>query len=142
MLCFSLMLLAGPLAEPEVHYTVRVDRADLSGFTITMRFRGAPDTFTVAMPAHPEYDDRYWRHVENVRIDTPSGAITRADSALWHVRAPGGSGTITYRIKLPPAEQPPVGAPVAMTRSKPPPARQRTRWLISEIRQPPPVRAR
>jgi hypothetical protein len=32
------------------------------------------------------------------------------------------------------------GAPVAMTRSKPPPARQRTRLLISEIRQPSPVR--
>ena len=93
MLCFSLMLLAGPLAEPEVHYTIKVDRADLSGFTITMRFRGAPDTFTVAMPAHPEYDDRYWRHVENVRIDTPSGAITRADSGLWLSDAAGNEAS-------------------------------------------------
>ena len=35
---------------------------------------------------------------------------------------------------------PAFGATVAMTRSKPPPARQRTRLLISEIRQPSPVR--
>ncbi len=99
-------------SQPVVHYTLRVDPADFSTFTVSLRFRNAPDTFTVAMAAHPEYDDRFWRHVEDVRIEAPSGpvSIVRADSALWHVRAPGGAGTITYRIRLPPLEPAPRAA--------------------------------
>lgn len=99
-------------SQPVVHYTLRIDPADLSTFTVTLRIRHAPDTFTVAMAAHPEYDDRFWRHVEDVRIDAPSGpaTIVRVDSALWHVRAPGGAGTISYRIRLPPPESPPRAA--------------------------------
>ena len=95
-------------SQPVVHYRIRVDSSDLSGFAVEMRIRNAPDTFRVAMAAHPEYDDRYWRYLENLRVEGRSGAtITRADSALWRVSAPGGVATIRYVIRLPmPQEDP------------------------------------
>src|SRR5437762_12257030 len=60
------------------------------------------------MVAHPEYDDRYWRFVEALRVETLHGAatVTREDSALWRVVAPGGEAVVRYRIHLPPAESP------------------------------------
>ena len=92
--------------DPVIHYLLRVDSAELSGFDIEMRIRHAPDTFRVAMAAHPEYDDRFWRFVDGLRVETPRGAgqIARLDSALWRVRAPGGDVTLRYRIRLPAPE--------------------------------------
>ena len=99
-------------SQPVVSYSLRIDAADLSGFDVEMRLRNAPDTFRVAMAAHPEYDDRYWRFVDGPRVDAPGGAasVMREDSALWRVSAPGGEATLRYRIRLPPAEGPPRAA--------------------------------
>jgi predicted metalloprotease with PDZ domain len=93
-------------SQPVVSYSLRIDAADLSGFDVEMRVRNAPDTFRIAMAAHPEYDDRYWRFVDGPRVDARGGPaiMTREDSALWRVAAPGGQATIRYRIRLPPAE--------------------------------------
>ena len=52
----SLILFA--ISPPVVHYTLRVDPGDLSGYSVSISIRNAPDTFTVAMAAHPEYDDK------------------------------------------------------------------------------------
>src|SRR5687767_13006385 len=92
--------------DPVIHYVLRVDSADLTGFDVEMRIRHAPDTFRVAMAAHPEYDDRFWRFIEGLRVETPrgEGQIARLDSALWRVRAPGGNATLKYRVRLPAAE--------------------------------------
>jgi predicted metalloprotease with PDZ domain len=92
--------------DPVINYILRLDSADLSGFDIEMRIRNAPDTFRVAMAAHPEYDDRFWRFVEGMRVETPrgTGEIIRLDSALWRIRAAGGEATLRYRIRLPPPE--------------------------------------
>src|SRR5688500_9853713 len=49
-------------------YTLRVDQADLSTYDVTMRIRNVPDTFTVAYAAHPEYDNKYWRYIENLTV--------------------------------------------------------------------------
>jgi predicted metalloprotease with PDZ domain len=93
-------------ADPVISYVLRLDSADLTGFDVEMRIRNVADTFRVAMAAHPEYDDRFWRFVEGLRAEAPRGvaSITREDSALWRVTAPGGEATIRYRIRLPPAE--------------------------------------
>src|SRR5437762_13301287 len=92
--------------QPVVHYTLRVDAGDLSGFDVELRLHNLPDTFRVAMVAHPEYDDRYWRYVEALHVETPHGAATvaREDSALWRVVAPGGEALVRYRLRLPPPE--------------------------------------
>jgi predicted metalloprotease with PDZ domain len=93
-------------SDPVIHYVLRLDSADLSGFDVEMRLRNIPDTLRVAMAAHPEYDDRFWRFVDAIRVDTPRGAgsISRVDSAVWRVSTSGGEATIRYRIRLPAPE--------------------------------------
>jgi predicted metalloprotease with PDZ domain len=98
------------LSQPVLSYALRVDSADLSGFDVAIRIRNARDTFRLALAAHPEYDDRYFRHIEQVRVTAPPGAaaatIVREDSALWRVVAPGGSVDVRYRLQLPVQERP------------------------------------
>ena len=93
-------------SQPVISYVLRLDSADLSGFDVEMRVRNATDTFRVAMAAHPEYDDRFWRFVRGMRAETPRGtaSIAREDSAVWRVVAPGGEAIVRYRIQLPAPE--------------------------------------
>jgi predicted metalloprotease with PDZ domain len=97
-------------SQPVISYRLRVDSADLSGIAIEMRIRNASDTVRLAMAAHPEYDDRYWRHLQGLRVETAAGVlpIVREDSASWRVIAPRGSDLLVrYRIVLPtPPESP------------------------------------
>ncbi len=97
---------AEALTAPVVGYTLRVREADLSRFDVELRIRGASDTIRLAMAAHPEYDDRFWRYVDGVRAEVPNGAavVAREDSALWRVVAPGGEVVVRYAIRLPAAE--------------------------------------
>lgn len=99
-------------SQPVVGYTLRVDSADLAGFDVEIRIRNARDTVLLAMAAHPEYDDRYWRFVERMSAHSPRGSatVTRVDSALWRVIAPGGEIVVRYRIRLPPPEPAPRAA--------------------------------
>jgi predicted metalloprotease with PDZ domain len=68
-----------------------------------MKIRNAADNFQLAMVTHPEYDDRYWRYVEDLSVFSKSGPgkIIRLDSSLWKVVTSGGEATINYRIQLP-----------------------------------------
>jgi len=96
--------LAASPAPPIVRYLLRVDPADLSAFSVEMRIRRAPDTLRLAMAAHPEYDDKYWRYVEGLAIEGRDGKATpvRLDSALWQAVVPGGTAVVRYRLRLPP----------------------------------------
>src|SRR5438045_1226153 len=80
---------------PVVSYLLTVDERDRSAFSVEMTIRNAPDTFRLAIAKHPEYDDRFWRFVRGLRVESnrAGATITRADSALWLVRAPGGQAT-------------------------------------------------
>ena len=91
------------VGDPAISYTLSVDSTDVSGFDVRIDVRGQRDTVLLAMATHPEYDDRYWRHLRDVRVDSPnrSPTITRADSSLWRVVAPGGAFTVRYRVALP-----------------------------------------
>jgi predicted metalloprotease with PDZ domain len=90
-------------SQPVMSYTLRVDSADLTGYAVELRIRNAPDTFHLAMAAHPEYDDRYWRFLDGLRIEARGGAaqIAREDSSLWRISAPGGEAIVRYRLQLP-----------------------------------------
>jgi predicted metalloprotease with PDZ domain len=91
--------------DPLLSYTLRVDSANLAVVAVELRIRNARDTLRLAMVAHPEYDDRYWRYVEAIEVTAPrGGTITAVDSAVWRVVAPGGESVVRYRIRLPPAE--------------------------------------
>ena len=99
-------------SHPVVSYTLRVDSANLTGFEVEIRLRNVADSFRLAMAAHPEYDDRFWRYVEAIRVEAPGGpaAVARRDSALWEVKAPGGEAVVRYRIALPPRQEGPRAA--------------------------------
>ena len=91
-----------PAVKPVIQYTLRVDSADLTGWAVEIRLRNMPDSFRLAMAAHPEYDDRYWRYVRDVSVEPSSATVSRADSAVWQVIAPRGEVLVRYRIALPP----------------------------------------
>jgi predicted metalloprotease with PDZ domain len=93
--------------QPVIHYILSIDTADLSSFSIEMRLHNVPDTFRLAMVAHPEYDDRFWRYVKELRVETKSGEgnIVREDSALWRIITKGNEAIIRYRIHLPAPKQ-------------------------------------
>ena len=102
-LMLALSAPAHPALKPQIQYTLRVDSTDLTGWTVEMRLRTTGDVVRLAMAAHPEYDDRYWRYVRDVSVE-PMGTVTRVDSAVWQISAPAGFITVRYRIALPPAE--------------------------------------
>ena len=95
-------------AHPPISYRIHVDAADLSGFDVEMQIRGVDDSVRVAMATHPEYDDRYWRYVENLIAQSRGVTlqVTREENAVWRVAAPGGDFTLRYRIRLPPQTTP------------------------------------
>ena len=70
------------------------------------------------MAAHPIYDDRYWRYVENLTAESRGVTlqVIKDEDAVWSVRAPGVAGgtpaiqfgdvDVKYRIQLPPQTTP------------------------------------
>lgn len=86
-----------------VDYTLHVDAADLSGITVEMRIHNATAEFRIAMVAHTEYDDEYWRFLSDLRGESARGPVhvTREDSSLWRVTGPAGDVTLHYRVHFP-----------------------------------------
>ncbi|HYR77943.1 MAG TPA: PDZ domain-containing protein [Pyrinomonadaceae bacterium] len=90
---------------PTISYRIRVDPADLSGFTVEMRVQVTGNTVRIAMASHPEYDDRYWRYIENLTAESHGAAlkVTHEEDALWRIDdAAGAELIVRYRIHLPP----------------------------------------
>jgi predicted metalloprotease with PDZ domain len=89
--------------QPVINYILTVDTTNLSFYTVEMRLQNVPATFKVAMVTHPEYDDRFWRFVEDMRVITKAGNgnILREDSAVWKVQIEGSEALIQYKIHLP-----------------------------------------
>src|SRR5688572_27698094 len=101
-----LALVAAPVTLPgqaKLAYTLHVDTADLSGIAVELRIPNAPASITLAAHAHPEYDDKYWRHVEAMRVTDAAGRelpVVREDSVLWRVRNQSGNITVRYRVQF------------------------------------------
>ncbi|MFL5604965.1 MAG: hypothetical protein ACJ8AD_00835 [Gemmatimonadaceae bacterium] len=100
------------LTQPVVSYRLRVDPRDLAGFTVEMHVRNAPDTIQLAMAAHPEYDDRYWRYLTGLSVETRAGTTVpvREDSAVWRLATRAGEAIVRYRIQLPVPQESPRAA--------------------------------
>ncbi|MFL5808166.1 MAG: PDZ domain-containing protein [Flavisolibacter sp.] len=92
--------------QPVVDYVLRVDSTDLSLLQIEMHLRNIPDSFRIAMFVHPEYDDRYFRFIENmhVRSKEGEGSIKRVENTLWNINIKGNEATIFYSLRLPKTE--------------------------------------
>ena len=91
------------LKQPAIDYVLTIDPKDFSSFAVVMKIRNVPDTFRVAMAAHPEYDDRYWKYVEDISVEAKNGKgkIVREDSSLWRIMTNGRVAVLRYRIQLP-----------------------------------------
>ena len=109
---FLITALAGMLSvpstakrEPHIHYTVTIDTADLSGFDVTMQIEGAPRSIRLAMAVHPEYNDRFWRYVRNLRAESMGNpthlAFAKESDNAWRVYTRNGYAFVRYRIQLP-----------------------------------------
>lgn len=91
--------------EPHIYYTVTIDTADLSGFDVTMQIEGAPRSIRLAMAVHPEYNDRYWLYVRNLRAES-MGKPTHLAFAVekenaWRMQTRNGYAVVHYRIEVP-----------------------------------------
>lgn len=90
-----------------IGYKLRVDLADLSSYDIEIHVPGAGGTVRLAMSAHPEYDDRYFRYVENFSAESGGRklVVTRPEEAVWQVDEVHGGLTVRYRVKPPSKER-------------------------------------
>lgn len=91
-------------APPPISYIISIDPANLSGFDVEMRIPRARGTLRVAMAAHPEYDDRYWRYIERFSAVDPTGytfPFAKEEDAVWRIENVKGDIIIRYRLRLP-----------------------------------------
>jgi predicted metalloprotease with PDZ domain len=108
---FATLIAASSLAlgvASPVSYKIRVDPGNTSGFDVEMRFTTAARTVRVAMAAHPEYDDRYWRYIENFTAESRGRTIpiSKPEDAVWQINGAGGELIIRYRLHLPTQDRP------------------------------------
>jgi predicted metalloprotease with PDZ domain len=93
-------------STPVLAYRLTISENDTTAFDVQLSIRNAPDTFRIAMSKHPEYDDRYFRFIELATDQDSRITITRQDSVVWRIVAPGGMAVVNYRLVLPPVESP------------------------------------
>ena len=90
---------------PIVTYTVTVDPADTTSISVVMMIQSprAP-TARLAMAVHPEYNDRFWRYVRDLRAEANGKPvpITAQGDHFWSVATTTPTTIVTYRIQLPP----------------------------------------
>src|SRR5947209_1722146 len=89
---------------PSITYDLMLDSGRLNLVAVAIHLTGLPEHFHLAMKVHPEYDARYWRFIDSMRVDGVDTAavarVSRADSTLWNVSLPGGQGTIRYVVRI------------------------------------------
>jgi len=90
-----------PALKPVINYTLRVDSTDLTGWDVEVRLRTVSDTVRLAMAAHQEYDDHFFRNVRNFTVEPMSALVTRVDSSVWQIVTPKGDVRVRYRIAVP-----------------------------------------
>ncbi|MFL5594833.1 MAG: hypothetical protein ACJ785_09500 [Gemmatimonadaceae bacterium] len=101
-LLFALAMKQGPV----VAYTVTIDPADTTSINVAMVIQAASTPVTrIAMAVHPEYNDRFWRYLRDLRADVDGRpvTVTRLTDHSWRVPTPLGKHrtTVQYRIQLP-----------------------------------------
>jgi predicted metalloprotease with PDZ domain len=98
---------------PAIRYTLAIDGAHLEVADVTIDVRDVPHEFELAMKVHAEYDARYWRYLDTIRVETRSGGpgtVAPEGNTLWRVTLPadaagGRAGSawdavIRYRVHI------------------------------------------
>src|SRR5688572_170009 len=97
------------IAQNRIEYSLKFDSSDLAGITVEMRIPRATQSLQLAAHAHPEYDDRYWRYVQDLTARDSQGrdlTVTREDSVLWRIGYAPGEVRVRYRVMFPREEMP------------------------------------
>lgn len=58
---------------PAVRYALAIDAAHLDVADVTIEVPDVPADFEIAMKVHAEYDARYWRYLDAMRVETRDG---------------------------------------------------------------------
>jgi len=90
-------------SNPDVLYLVAIDSAN-RWIDVEMEIGGGPRSMRLAMAVHPEYNDRFWRYVRNLRVNGGGkpAALTVDRENVWRLITHAGSARVSYRIQLPP----------------------------------------
>jgi hypothetical protein len=67
------VLVGVALPRPAVRYTLAIDAAHLDVADLTVEVPDVPPDFELAMKVHAEYDARYWRYLDAMRVETRDG---------------------------------------------------------------------
>jgi hypothetical protein len=96
-----------PEPQPTITYTVTIDTTDLSGIDVSMQISGAPRTIRLAMAVHPEYNQRFWRYLRDLRaaVDGKATPVTAESDHSWRISTTDGNAVVRYRIQLPSENQ-------------------------------------
>lgn len=109
LLFLSLTIFAAQVfgSDNLIRYTIRVSPEDLTGFDVEMRVPTAKGNVRIAMAAHPEYDDRYFRYVGNLSAVSNGQklAFTKIDDAVWRIDNVRGGLIVRYRVAPAPKER-------------------------------------
>ena len=99
-----------PSPVPSIVSSLQIDTVRLDGVDVAIHLENVPSSFRLAMKVHPEYDAKYWRNIDSLRVEGSANdrvaRIARVDSTLWQVTMPGGRGVLHYRVRV----QPQTGA--------------------------------
>lgn len=98
---------AASAAAPPIEYKIHINQSDLSGFNVEMRVPAVPARARIAMAAHPEYDDRYWRYIEKFSAIDGRGQslqFAKEEDTVWRLENARGDIIVRYRLSLPPQQ--------------------------------------
>lgn len=107
-LTLSLILTASVLFSSDalakslpIEYRVRINTADLSTYAVEVRIAEVKGTIRMAMAAHPEYDDRYFRYVESFTAEAGGNplAVTKPEAAIWQIDNARAGLVIRYLVR-------------------------------------------
>ena len=89
--------------QPHIRYTLTISPTDPTSINVWMQVERAPRSFRIAMAVHPEYNDRYWRYIRDLRADGMDRRVVLASDKenVWRIISHAGYANIYYRIQLP-----------------------------------------
>ena len=104
---------------PTLFYDVGIDPRTSSNIQVNMQIDHGPSSARVAMAIHPEYNDRYWRYIHDLKANGfDKRAILAIDKEnIWRVISHAGWAQVSYRIE--PAPESPTNRPVWHTVIRP-----------------------
>ncbi|MGH7605477.1 MAG: hypothetical protein ACRENK_15970 [Gemmatimonadaceae bacterium] len=107
-----LISLAACRTTPELIYDVGINPRDPSSIQIDMQMEHAPRSVRIAMAVHPEYNDRYWRFIHDLRANGAGkcAALATDRENVWRLVSRAHCAEVGYRID--PAPENPTNRPV------------------------------